>query len=339
MNATMQNIEPSRHARWMAGQVAALLIADGQLGMTLDAADVTIAFAREFEHIDQELTRTEFAPLSSEQLIPYDPGGGPTAQAETYRMVTQVGRARFAAHTAGDIPTVNVKAKEKTQKTEMLTVGYEYDVMDLLRSAENPTVRLDTELKTGAVEAIARLHEETAALGNAEFGWPGFVNCEDVPLVTPLTGDWLQTTTTPDDILNDVLELFYSVKSATLGVIEADTMAIPLSYEKLFNRRLGDGSDTTIREWLLKNIPGLKSIVSWQFLDTADDAGTGPRVVVYRKSKDVLRYFANLMFREQPPQYKDLKIKIPCFGVAGGMSIRKPLGMAYMDTGVPLESS
>jgi hypothetical protein len=210
--------------------------------------------------------------------------------------------------------------------------------MDLLRAAESPTVRIDTEKKQAAIEAIARLHEETAALGSAEFGWPGFVNCEDVPLVTPLTGDWLAEGTTPDDILNDILELIYSVKSATLGVIDGDTLAIPLTYEKLFNRRLGDGSDTTIREWILKNIPQLKTIESWHYLDTADDAGTGPRVVFYRKSKDVLRYFANLMFREQPPQYKDLKIRIPCFGIAGGMSIRKPLGMAYMDTGVPLES-
>lgn len=311
------------------------MLAEQILDRSLDANDVTATFAREFEHIDQELVRTEFAPLVGEELIPYDAGGGPTAQAETYRMVTQVGRAKFAAHTAGNMPTVDVVGKEYTQKTEQLHVGYRYTVMDLLRAAEG-TIKIDTEVKRSAVEAIARLHEETAALGNTDFGWYGFANCGDVPLVTPLTGDWLDSATTPDDILNDILELIHSVKSATKGVIDADTLAIPLSYEKVFNRRLGDGSDTTIRAWVLAHIPQLKQIKSWHFLDTADDAGTGPRVVAYRKTKDVLRYFANSMFNEQAPQYEGLDIKVPCWGVSGGMSIRKPLGMAYMDTGVPL---
>ena len=60
---------------------------------SLDANDLTAIFARELEWIDATIMREEFAPLKSEQLIPYHPAGGPGVDLVTYRKITELGQA------------------------------------------------------------------------------------------------------------------------------------------------------------------------------------------------------------------------------------------------------
>src|SRR5690606_18221488 len=80
----------------------------------------TAVFARQFELIEQEITRTEFSPLKSEEFIPYDTSAPAGTQSITHRTVTQTGNADFVDHYADDLPHADIYAEEFTVKVEDL---------------------------------------------------------------------------------------------------------------------------------------------------------------------------------------------------------------------------
>ena len=310
-------------ARAFAGQFNA----DTQTRM--DSGKVT-AFARQFEFIEQEITRTEFAPLKSEQFIPYDNAVPAAAESVTYRMATQVGQADFVDHYADDLPHADVFTEEFTHKVESLGVEYFWDVMEMERAAMDPSFRLDAERKESAIEAMRRKHDAVAAVGSAKHGRTGFLNCSAVPMVTPITGNWANAT--PLQIIADFSKLWTSIITTSKEVIAPTHALLPPALYQLINTKpFSDNTEITVKKWLLDNIDGLQGIDQWDRLATANAAGTGPRIVAYKRAKDVVKYVVPELFREEPPQRKNLKFKIPCWGRTGFTHVRKPIGIAYMD--------
>jgi hypothetical protein len=296
--------------------------------LTMDANDLTAVFARELEWIDSTLEREQFAPLKSEQLIPYHPSGGPGVNAVTYRKVTELGRAEFIGNGTTQLPRVDVVGTEFSRRVENLGVAWAVTVFELLAVAANPTIHIDTERKAAAVNAVRRLHDRTAFEGNALLGWTGLINDPNVPLVTAITGDW--ATSTPLQKIADANKLTWSIFTATKELYEADTLIIPTSLGETLDQPLGDNADKTVRRFILDNSAHVKRIETTHFLETAG-AGSTRRIIAYKKHPDVLRYGANELFAEEPQQAKGLEFETPCHGRTSGTQIRRPLAMAYMD--------
>ncbi len=298
--------------------------------LTMDANDLTAVFARELEWIDTTIQREEFAPLKSEQLIPYHPSGGPGVDLVTYRKITELGRAEFIGNGTTQLPRVDVVGDEYTRSVKNLGVAWAVTVFELLKVATNPTIHLDTERKTAAVNAIRRLHDRTAFEGNADIGWTGFINDPNVPLVTPITGDWANPATTPLQIVADVNKLTWSIFIATKELYEPETLLIPTSLGETLDQPIGDNAERTVRKFVLENSAHVKKIETTHYLETAS-AGNGNRLMAYKRHPDVVRYGANELFAEEPQQAKALELETPCHGRTSGTQIRRPLAIAYMD--------
>jgi hypothetical protein len=297
--------------------------------LTMDANDLTAVFARELEWIDAALEREQFAPLKSEQLIPYHPSGGPGVALVTYRKVTELGQAEFVGNGTTQLPRVDVVGDEYSRKVENLGVAWAVTVFELLAVAANPTIHIDTERKTAAVNAIRRKHDRTAFEGNALLGWTGLINDPNVPLVTPITGDW-GGAATPLQMVADMNKLSWSIFVATKELYEPDTLLVPTSLGQRLDQPLGENADKTVRRFVLENSAHIKRIETTHYLETAS-ATNGARVIAYKKSPDVLRYGANELFAEEPQQAKGLELETPCHGRTSGTQIRRPLALAYMD--------
>lgn len=289
----------------------------------------SIAFARSFEYVEKELQETEFEPLKSEEFIPYDTSVPAGAQTVTHRTITQMGQAEFVDHYADDLPFVDVRADEFSVDTKLIGEKYMWTVEELDAVAMDPTIRLDAERKKSAVDAMRRKHDEIAAIGSAKHGRAGFINSTVVPDVTPVTGDFGNAT--DEEVVADLKRLIAAVRIATLGNHEADTLLVDDATWERINMPYGDDKNTTIKKWLLENVDSLKKIALWPRLNTADTAGTGPRLIAYKNSKEVVKYFNVITFRELAPQYKNLKVDVPCYGKTGFTNWRKPLAAAYMD--------
>ena len=297
--------------------------------MHLDAADGTAAFARQFEFIESEIVRTEFAPLKSEEFIHYDTSAPAGTKTVTHRTVTEVGQADFVNHYADNLPNADVFTVENEVKVEDLGVEYFYSVQDVQRSAMDPAFRLDAERKLSAINAVRRLHDKTAAEGSTKYGRTGFLNSAAVPIVTAINGTW--ATATSQEIVDDVVALWSSVSAATEDVIDPDTLLLDsVSYGLISSKPYGADSNFTVLQWLRENLDGVKKIAKWARLKTAG-VGDTRRMVAYKYGKDVAKYVAPELFAEEPPQRKSLKIVTPCHGSTGFCDIRKPLGVAYMD--------
>ena len=76
--------------------------------------------------------------------------------------------------------------------------------------------------------------------------------------------------------------------------------------------------------------PGV-SFQQWDSLETADVAGTGPRNLAYHKSPTVLGIPIPIVFDDLPPQAVGLRFEVPCHGRVGGVVIRYPIAVGYMD--------
>ncbi len=313
---------------FLARLYAATLDPDTQA--RLDSVGGSTAFARQFEFIEKELVNTQFAPLKSEELIPYDTSYPAGITSVTHRTVTQSGQADFVNHYADDLPNADVYTQENSVNVEPIGVQYFFSVMDLQRAALDPTFRLDSARKESAMMAIRRKHDEIAAIGSTRYGRTGFINSSAVPIITVITGNW-STTATSQQIVDDLAKLWNSIPVANLDTDKPDTLALDIaSHQLISTKAYGTNSDRTILQYILANFDGLKKVDRWSRLSTAG-AGSTKRIIAYKKDPSVAKYCAVEVFAEEPPQRKSLKVVTPCHGQTGFTDIRKPLAIAYMD--------
>jgi hypothetical protein len=312
---------------FLARAYAATLDPDVQ--MRLDSVGGSTAFARQFEFIEQELVKTVFAPLKSEELIPYDTSYPAGITSVTHRTVTETGQADFVNHYADDLPNVDVFTQETEVKVEPIGVQYFFSTLDLQRAALDSTFRLDSARKESAINAMRRKHDEIAAIGSTRYGRTGFINSAAVPLVTPITGTWSGATS--DQIVADIAKLWNSIPVANLDTDRPDTLVLDIaSHQLISTKAYGTNSDKTILQYLKDNFDGLKTVERWSRLATAG-AGSTKRAIAYKKDKSVAKYIVPEVFAEEPPQRKSLKVVTPCHAQTGFTDVRKPLAIAYMD--------
>lgn len=323
------DIKPRLSNRLQAQELARI-VAISASDLTLDANDLTAVFARELEFVDQRLMEEKFAPLKAEELIDYDARGGAGVDQATWRKVTELGNAEFIGDGTTTLPVVDAVGSEYTRQVKSLGAAWSITVQDLRRVAESPSIHIDVAKKKAAQNAIRRLHDKTAMIGNTALGWTGLVNDANVPLVTPITGDWLNPATTELQILADVNKLSWAPYIATKENYEVDTLLIPTSAGLRFDAPIGTDANKTLRAFILANSPHIKKIETTHHLETAS-AGTGIRAMVYRKSKEILLYGANDTYSEEQPQRKGLNIETPAHGRSSGLQVFQPLAMAYMD--------
>lgn len=288
----------------------------------------SIAFTRSFEFLEKEYDRTEFAISKSALFIPYDTSAPKGARTIKHRLITDLGEADFVDPYADDLPDIDVKGEEFEVECANLGERYAWSLEELDAIALDPSIKLDVERKRSAREAMDRKHDQIAAIGSTKHGKTGFINSALVPTVSPITGSW--SGATPDQVIADVNKLVDAPRTATLEIYPTTNLLVGNAAWAILNRPRAN-TDTTIKEWLLKNIDGLKSIDVWGRLDLANAGGNGPRLVAYHKAPKVLKYHVPNLFEEVAPQYKNLKAVVPCRAKTGFTEIRRPKAIAFMD--------
>jgi len=298
-------------------------------GQRLDAGE-TAALARQLEHIFAQTYDIKYSELKARRFIPVDTSVDPGAEYYTYRQWDQMGMAKIIANYADDLPRVDALAKEFPAPIKSLGAAYGFSIQDMRRSA-----MADSQLDSRKAATVRRAHEQAvdqiAAIGDSDAGLGGFTNNANVPLVTPDNAPW--STATPLEIVADVNKLLNAIVTATLETFEPDTLLLDTASFQIINSRpmssTGD-SDKTILRFLLDNNPFLSNIDQWARLTTAG-AGSTTRLVGYKRSDEVLALVIPQEFEQFAPQARNLEFVIPTHSRIGGVSVRYPLAMAYMD--------
>jgi hypothetical protein len=298
-------------------------------GLIKDAAE-TMAFARQLENIQTRQYMKKYPELKGRSLVPSTDEDGNAVEQTTYRMWDAYVQAKIISNYATDFPTVTASAQEFSAKFKSFGASYMYSVQDM-RNASRAGVPLDTTFADAARRAIEIQIEECYVRGVPEAKTFGISNHPNVPLAILPTGTW--ATATGEQILADLNYLRNVPANSTLGIWATDQMLIDgPSYRFIAAKPLNtaNSSNQTVLQAFLAQNPGF-TVVSWEQLNTADSAGTGPKIVCYKFDSEAVEFRMGQDFETFPLERRGMAFITPCHARAAGVVVRHPLSLVYAD--------
>lgn len=315
----------------LIGSLLATLDVKRDDGQRLDAGE-TAAFARELEVVKAKTYDVKYLNLKARTFIPLDSEVPSGAESFTWRSWDWAGMAKILANYADDLPKVDIIGTEVSQGIKSLGDSYSYSIQDIRASALLKTP-LDSKRASAARRAIENSIETIAAKGNAAAGLPGFLNNANVPLITAagaLNGAW--DTATATQILDDLNLIANTIVETTKHTHIPDTMILPTSrYSRVATLPFSATDTRSVLKVFLENSPYVRNVDQWHFLDLANAAGNGPRVVCYPRDPEIVQLCIPQEFEQFPPQAKSLAFDNPCHARIGGVTWYYPLAGLYVD--------
>lgn len=298
----------------------------------LDAAE-GIFLSRALEEVRSKTYDIKYVNLLGRQLIPVDNSVDPGKETIRYEQYEMYGIAKIISDYADDLPRADVAGREFFSVVRTLGASYGYSQQELraARAAGAPLVQRKADAAKRAVEqAIDRI----AQVGDTARNMLGLLNQPNVSTYVIPAGvsgftDWRRKT--PDEIAEDINGAINSIVSNTKGVEIPDTVLLPIEqYTLIATRRMGDGSDKTILDFVLDSNSYVNQIVPWYALNGAGSGGVD-RMMVYRRDPDALQLIIPMEFTQHTPQERNLEVVIPCEARIGGVVFYYPMSACYAD--------
>lgn len=296
-------------------------------------AKFTSVLDDELEFIKARTFDIQYPELKARMFIPVSNEADPGAESITYRQWDEYGMAKIIANYADDLDLVDALVEEFTSPVQSIGKAYQFSIQDLRRAAMSGN-SLDQRRARAARRAIERGIEQIAATGaingKSAGGLGGFLNNPNVPLVTPITGTWSGATAA--EIIADMNKLVSSVVTSTKETQVPDTILMDqASFALISQKPVAVDNQTTVLRSFLANNPYVRNIDTWVLLENADVAGTGPRLVCYKRDPEILSLEIPQEFEQLPPEARNLSFVVNCHARVGGVLIYYPLAVAYMD--------
>lgn len=307
----------------------------------------TIFFLRQLEAIDPVAYMTLFAGILGRKYIPLVENVSPLENVYTYRMYTIHGQARLGAPRGKNHPVVQVTAEEVSQNIKQIPVSFGWTVREIQQAAKY-NVPLDSLTIQAAMSTIARKQDIMLAFGEAGTNIKGLLNNAGVVLSTPKTKTgggtvWTGASVLADEIVFDINRIVSDTRAAlhqaskmpggdSTPAFDRFVILVPsVRYSLIASTPRTSTSDTTILQFVLRNNPWIESIEEWFQCDTADAAGTGPRMVCYPRDPMCVGALIPQEFEQLAPQESGHDIIVPANGSCGGTVIRYTVACRYMD--------
>jgi len=302
-------------------------------------ANETALFGRQLEYVSARAREIKRPELKWRQFVPVTTEAPPGAETWAYYLWDALGMAEIVANYADDIRRVALTAQKVSFDIESFALGYDYSVLDVERAAMagvNYRNRKSDQVRRGFELRFERL----ASLGQPGTTIKGLLNNTNVPLTAAsVVGGgsvWGAGTKTANDALNDLLAMEDAIINATRGVESPDTLLLSLDKYRyiqktsLFTGAGADPEDTVLKVFLERSAT-VTDVDWWLPLAKADAAGTGPRIMMYKRDAEHVHFEMPLAPTELPPQAKNLALDINSWCRAGGVAYEYPLSGTYMD--------
>lgn len=275
-------------------------------------------FARQLEHVKVKSYDVVYADLIARELFPVSNETPEGADTITYRTYDMVGSARIINAYADDLPRADIFGKETTAKVRAVATSFGYNRNEILQS-QMVGQPLDQRRANAAQRAWEQTVDQIAWTGSTQHGLIGFLSHPNVPsMASTVAGGWVAGS--PDAIIKDVNTAFGLVRSSTKMKEQPNTMLVPVAtFNHITGTPRASNSDTTIYEFLLKNVIGLNEIrpVNELTLDA----------VIYDKNPEKLTMEIVKELEFLPPQEQGLELKVPAWGKTAGVIIYYPLSV------------
>jgi hypothetical protein len=301
-------------------------------------AKYTAALEQQLEYVKAQTYDIKYPELRARRFIPLDTSVPPGAETVAYQQWDEFGMAKILSNYAEDLPLVTALAEKFFQGIESLGQAYDYSIQDLARSAMSGS-QLETRKATAARKFIERRIDDIAAVGYPAAKMKGFVNHPNVAIASATSDGtsarWVGGRTlpkAPEDIKKDMADSQTTIWVDTKQTFEPDTIVLPpTEFAHIANTDNRDNSDKSILNSFMDRNLSITNVDYWHKLAEADAAGTGPRMVTYKRSSEVLELVIPREFEQLPPQARMLSFVVPCHARCGGVVVRYPVAMLYTD--------
>ena len=302
---------------------------------TTDAQEASLAFVRkQLSVIEPGVYRTVYPDVQYAQLVPVDTSAPEWTRTVQYFSSDEYGTAGWINGNSDDVPTADVSRAVHETGVAMAGVGYVYGWAEV-EQARQSGVNLPDEKAQAARRAYENFVDKVALRGDTEKGYTGLLDYPGITAAPAVTGDW--ATATEDQILGDVNAAILGIATDTLYTGMGDTLLLP--YDKLnvlATRRLGDTGQTVLGFLRANNTYTAMTgqaltIRAVRGLETAG-AGDTARMVVYRRSPDVLKLHIPMPHRFLPVHRTGaMNFVVPGVFRLGGLDVRRPKEVRYID--------
>jgi hypothetical protein len=308
-------------------------------------ANENVFLGRELESLDPRDFMTLFAGLLARRFVPTIPGIDPVDEVYSYVMYTVTGKTKSGApgKHARNLPLVNVTKKKTSRTIKSIPGAYQWTI-DEIRAAAKKQVPLERISVQAAMTMITRAMDDLIAFGEDGSDITGLLNDASVDnTTTPVTktggGTAWSDASQPAEWIADVNKLIEATRTrlqqasemnAEVPAFDRFTILLPQKhYAKLAETPRSTTSDTSALKWLLNNNPWIESIEEWWKCGVADSGD--PRMVCYPRNEMAVGAVVPIDFESFNPQEEGLDILVPCRGKCGGVVMRYPVAVSYMD--------
>ena len=299
----------------------------------------TLAFVQsQMAHVESGVYRHKYPNIQYQDLIPVDTSANEWAKTVTFYSMDAVGQAKFINGNGDDIPLVNLNKDQHESSVHMAGIGYGSNLEEV-NQARMLNVNLPGENALTARRVYEEFVDESLLKGNAEKQMNGLINYPGITAIPAPNGEaggatW--SSKTADEVLLDINNLLSGVWVDSLTVELADTLLLSESaYVQLANKRI-PGTDTTLMAYIMaNNVLTMRTgralmIRTVRGLESAA-AGNNERAVAYRRDPEVLKAHIPMPFRFLSMQTRNLHFYVPGIFRFGGLDVRLPGAMRYLD--------
>lgn len=241
------------------------------------------------------------------------------------------GRAAIVADNATDLPAADVEGRNNLRKVHTVADYITYSTQDIRSARLQGLFDIASEKAVAAREAMDRTLNGLIRTGQENAGLRGITNAPGITVQNAITGTW--STATSVQIRDDFTAAATEAMDDTDGVEVPNTALFSVANWNRISTLPFDSASgpLTTLEFLQKAFP---MITRWDWehgLSTADQAGTGPAVLIYRNDPSRVRAVFPMMMRALPPQQVGLAFKLSFETRFGGVIVPKPRSVVRLD--------
>jgi hypothetical protein len=259
-------------------------------------------------------------------LMPTDASKVPSgAETYTYGVTEGYGTTKTIQGGANstDLPQSDVTVKEVTQAVQTEGNGYSYTLTELqnaaMAAAQGLLFPIDQERRKATMRAHEEKHNQVALFGDANLGTKGLLNHPSIPSSVVVDGastDTEWSAKTDKEIIADIGAIIAAIPTASLGVHQANTLAMPVGqYEYLRGKLLGNDGDRTILTFLEETYSNSNSkgpTISFLPIPELAGAGVGGTdvMIAYERLSDNIEFLIAQAYTEMPPVIRGLGFEV-----------------------------
>lgn len=300
----------------------------------LPTADDGLAFfLSQLSQTEAKIYEAKYRNIVFMDFVPVDTSQPEWVDEVTYISYDAVTMGKFIGSNSKDLPESDLNASKSTIPVFYGGNSYGYS-LDELRKSQQLRIPLDVTKGRMTLRGFQEHAQRVAFFGDADRGVTGLYNNANVQLTNAVID---MSTATGQDIvsyLNGILIDVWQNSAEThlpnMLVIPSDDWAI------ISERRMADGTDTTILEFLKRNnlytgMTEMELTIKPNFELKTAGAGGVSRYMAYEMNDDNLVMHMPMPWRSLAPQPEGLRIKVPCEYKFGGVEFRYPGCAAYKD--------